>query len=424
MYPDYTQPSEISHKMDLSDLPVELLVKVLPIEKNLLHFPKETIIPWLNLLPQVKSFRILGNSGVGYKRLQGETIEDKIVKGQLLPKYGRCVKTTQECVAKANELFQDRIFIKTGGVAYGRDYRKFVIFEFDIVGHLIRRYGRFSSSLLLWMDDSSYQKTYLVNPYLLVLGTKTILLDPRRLNVFPSKVNFIDSWLARDCHLTMDILDDSCSRFRNLVELELNMAVDIFIKMRSYKSFLEPIAPRRLTLYFNAVRKNLANKDEKSRAPIDFPIDWVLELCIVGEVEQFSLHYFDRLTTIIGLGQLLQRMPFLKNLCLSFGKLHYDKIPKMLLNQKHDVYMDVMVDKAFFYNSFDYDKSFWKIKIEQTVVFVSRTWRHVRGQPLSKWCSSIPFRGTYRSIRYKATKRKVEKSKISKFPGTIIEHIS
>lgn len=81
--------------MDLSDLPVELLVKVLPIEKNLLHFPKETIIPWLNLLPQVKLFRILGNSGVGYKRLQGETIEDKIVKGQLLPKYGRCVKTTQ-----------------------------------------------------------------------------------------------------------------------------------------------------------------------------------------------------------------------------------------------------------------------------------------------------------------------------------------
>lgn len=262
------------------------------------------------------------------------------------------------------------------------------------------------------MGDSSYQKTYLVNPYLLVLSRKAILLDPRRLNVFPSKVNFIDCWLARDCHLTLDILDDSLDRFRHLNELEINMAVDIFIKMKNYKSFIGPIGPRKLTLYFNAVRKNLTNKDEKVRAPTDFPIDWVLELCDVREVEEFSLHYFDRQTTIIGLGQILNKMLYLKQLCLSIGKLHFDKIPQMLLNQKHDVYVDVMVDKAFFYNLFDYDKSFWKIKIEQTVVFVSHTWRHVSAQPLSKWCS-IPFRGTYRSIRYKARKRKVEKSKIS-----------
>ncbi|KAI5957551.1 hypothetical protein KGF57_003245 [Candida theae] len=51
--------------MQLSDLPIEPFIRILPIEDHLLDLPIEIIVPWLNLLPAAESFRIIGDSGIG-----------------------------------------------------------------------------------------------------------------------------------------------------------------------------------------------------------------------------------------------------------------------------------------------------------------------------------------------------------------------
>lgn len=138
--------------MQLSDLPTELLVRVLPIEDYLLDLPNEIIIPWLNLLPQVELFRILGDSGCGCKLTNKHDIAHTTLSGKICTKYGDCFETTDAGLRKVFDKFDCKMFIKTGQSIEAKYYKKYVIFDFEAIRHLICEYYHLLGCLRIWTD--------------------------------------------------------------------------------------------------------------------------------------------------------------------------------------------------------------------------------------------------------------------------------
>lgn len=126
--------------MQLSDLPIELLVRVLPIEGYLLYLPNETIIPWLNLLSQVELFRILGDSGCSMALTKKHPKVYTTILGKRCTKCGICFEEVDAALRKVFEKFAYKIFITTEQSIEAKYYKKYIVFDFETVRHLICGY--------------------------------------------------------------------------------------------------------------------------------------------------------------------------------------------------------------------------------------------------------------------------------------------
>ena len=360
--------------MQLSDLPTELLVRVLPIEDCLLDLPNEIIIPWLNLLPQVELFRILGDSGCGCKLTNKHDIAHTTLSGKICTKYGDCFETADACFKKVFDKFNHRIFIKTGQSIEAKYYKKYVIFDFETVRHLVCEYYKLLCCLQLWTGCD--RQFIVLWSYYFVWdlsdgGKKVSVLHPSRFHVSNELIKFSNSWFNDNELLSHWIIATYQRGFLSLKNLELVMSVDEFIEMRNNVSYMGSfLQPREVRIYLSLVQ-NSVGEAVSTECPTDFPIEWVTDLFVVKKVQIFTLHYFDSNTTFDGLGALILKMPRLLELDLSFGKLDFEKIAKLLPFKNNDCHIQVKVDKSFFEAYlFKCIYSIWRIDVQDTYVEV------------------------------------------------------
>ena len=99
----------LSLSMKLSDLPVELLLKVLPIEDNLMCFPEHIIFHWLNLLPQTELFKRVAKAV--HHRENNEFV------GAFLFEKNCCNQAEveeRESLVKLHSRFEEKLYINPG----------------------------------------------------------------------------------------------------------------------------------------------------------------------------------------------------------------------------------------------------------------------------------------------------------------------
>ncbi|CCG25001.1 hypothetical protein CORT_0G03240 [Candida orthopsilosis Co 90-125] len=134
--------------MPLSDLPIDILARVLPIEKHLVDLPHRILLPWLNLMPQKRCFRILAESGIGAFKRHGKNRDRlRIVsipetsKGIDIGNFTHILTYWDQLSAK----FFCKIFINFGdeqnlSIKYHREY---IIFNYTMVKDLVIKYVGF-----------------------------------------------------------------------------------------------------------------------------------------------------------------------------------------------------------------------------------------------------------------------------------------
>ncbi|KAI5952164.1 hypothetical protein CANMA_005082, partial [Candida margitis] len=315
--------------MQLSDLPIELLIRVLPIEDCLLDLPNEIIIPWLNLLPQVESFRILGDSGCGIMLTKERPKAYTTISGKRCTKYGNCFEEVDAALRKVFEKFACKIFIIAGQPIEAKYYKKYIIFDFETVKNLICEYYPLSSCLGVW-TGCDLQVVNLWTPYFMwnvYEGLKKLsVFHPSRFHVAPELIKFSNSWFNDNELLSQWVLSTYQDWVQWIENLEIVMSVDEFIEMKSNVSYMvNLLQPKEVRIHLNLV-ENRAGGEESTKHPTDFPIEWVTDLFVVNKVQIFTLHYFESHTTFDGLGKLLREMPLLLELDLSFGKLDLENV--------------------------------------------------------------------------------------------------
>ncbi|CAD1811079.1 hypothetical protein K4G60_g1442 [Candida parapsilosis] len=120
--------------MNLSDLPIEVFARVLPLEDHLLDLPGKTIIAWLNILPSMKSYQLLGGSGYGFALTKGYWPLPFTASDRTLDKYGQDFRSANVCVQELNPKFENRVYIKAGPYAEPKYHKKYIIFDIETVG--------------------------------------------------------------------------------------------------------------------------------------------------------------------------------------------------------------------------------------------------------------------------------------------------
>lgn len=352
--------------MHLSELPVEILARVLHFEDYLSRLPREIIIPWLNLLPQAKLYRIIGESGFG-----GIVTKEKwpyciSLSGKVCNNYGQSFETVKAHVSKINKTFMNKVFVKSGAMqnVQPKHRKKYVIFDIEAVGHLIQKYLQMLFNVRLWTgDDRLY--VYLWCPYMhryTYRPSKYIsLMHPSKFNYGYELMNLTRAWFTGNQKLLKKARNFTQCHFECIDSLQLSMSMRELKDMRTHYSFLsKSLQPKELKMYLNLVNTDF---------PSDFPIRWITEVFNVSKVQIFSLHYFDPNTTINEIDLLFEEMPNILELDLSFGKLNLKEVARLLPYKDSECHIQAKVDRHFFETyQFKHIKSVWKFDVKDTYV--------------------------------------------------------
>lgn len=385
--------------MNLSDLPIEILTRVLPIEDYLIDLPTEIIVPWLNLLPQVKLYRIIGDSGYG-ANLDKEFWPLRLtVSGKTLNKYGQSFETAKACVAKMNDKLRYRVFIKAGHYVEAKYYKKYVIFDIEAVGHLVQEYYKLLFKLHLWPGNDRlfvYLWCHYCDWDLSTDGKNATFIHHSKFRYDYVLTKLAKIWFTGD-KVLMSIAKKSAQRHFELIEnLELSMSVDEFMEMKTHYSFLsKSLRPKELRIYLNLVENSVGGV-VSTKCPADFPTEWVTGLFEISKVQVFALHYFNPGTTVNDLGLLLYKMPNVIELDLSFGKLDFEKVARLLPFKNIDSHIQVKVDKNFFETyQFTHIRHVWRIDIQDTFVVVGYIKRAIVYESTTKPLTLVQCLGTW-----------------------------
>ncbi|KAG5417799.1 hypothetical protein I9W82_005435 [Candida metapsilosis] len=353
--------------MELSDLPIDLLLRILPIEDHLLDLPNKIIIPWLNLLPQRRSFRMLGNSGVCC-----ETYPPSFITwdGYYSYKYGKDSKTIKESVAKVTKKFENNIYVKDGTSVDAKYYKKFIIFDFAAVIDLCLKRKCPWSCFQVWTGNED-ERVNLWTHYFAVDGDsndevgKSCHVGLHASAKMTAELNQKLKNSESDISWKIDIYP---SLFKNVDKVELAMSFDDFMEMKqNITNTKDHLAPRDLRIRFRSVGVKVKKKDH----PADFLIEWVTDLFGLDKVQNFTLHYFIPQSTCKNLKRLLRQMPKLLQLDLSFGKLDFEKVVWMLPFKTVDCHIQVRVDEDYFESKkFTNASGLWNVDVQDTSVIV------------------------------------------------------
>ncbi|KAG5417241.1 hypothetical protein I9W82_004874 [Candida metapsilosis] len=324
--------------MDLSDLPVQVLCKILPFENYLLDLPYETIIPWLNLIPQRESFQLLVENGLSQFKINSET---KIVSMTTLSNKEVILRRRQKYSAydwwtALSRKFMQKVFIsfETNPID-SKFYKSFVIYELKDVRRLLLEYYPSSPFLFIWNGSDipanlvpfwmhffslekysvTYYHTSLSFPSNLDANSQFTTFFNYRLYNHNPKIN---SWLREQRTMTM-------SRMKNI---KVSVTLLQLIKIRNQIKCGRAQRAVRPTPYVLQIYITSDKSDDYYFA--EFDATWVSDIFKLKKVECFIFHYFNPETTIINLQQILRKMRHLDRLELSFGNLDIDTIPKLV----------------------------------------------------------------------------------------------
>ncbi|KAG5421679.1 hypothetical protein I9W82_000771 [Candida metapsilosis] len=166
--------------MQLSDLPLDLILKVLPIKENLLTLPDDIIFLCLNLLPQKKSFKILMRASRNYPHLPLRTaplspnLYDYL--SQFVTKFGR------------------KMYLNFGKSVGSTFYKKYIIFNYNAIEQQWDlSYFWFRAFLQIWTGDEQ-SRIYAWLPYFVYNDpfppTHLRILEPLWIKPDPNFVSF------------------------------------------------------------------------------------------------------------------------------------------------------------------------------------------------------------------------------------------
>ncbi|KAI5970151.1 hypothetical protein CANMA_000762 [Candida margitis] len=335
--------------LQLQDLPLELLLRVLPIDECLLNQPLEISIPWLNFMEPKRRFRLLAESGIGNARCGH--------KFDLELKYGKL------------------IYVNFGTPVDSKYLKDYIIFDHNTIEDTIYEYPDFVRCLKIWTGDLDHDE------YLWFAFAKVQSCHSRHLQ----DVVFTDGIELDPCteiQLNCLILGSFCLPMQksrklfhhlreefvsNLKHVEFDMTVQNFLKLKDVLKEItgecHKIAPTTLHIYLNL---------ENNRTyPQKFPIEWITSIFNLQSVEEFSLHYYNKSTSIGYLNDWIEKMPHLKSLNLGFGNLNFSHLPRQLENSKANI--QIKVDKKYF-NSIQhkYNRCYWREKKFRDCVIVCR----------------------------------------------------
>ncbi|KAI5965091.1 hypothetical protein KGF57_000884 [Candida theae] len=303
----------------LHKLPKELLLQVLPFEDCILTQPLDISIPWLNFIDPRRCFRLLGRSGIGNARCGS--------KHDLELKYGKL------------------IYINFGNHIDPKYLRKYIIFNASAIERVIFDFPDLVRCLKVWTGDVDHHE-YLWFPSVNIQSCSSkhlrdvIFTDCTGL---ASEPTFRINSLLHQSNKVEELLYDLKFEFiSNLKHVEIDMTVQNYVNLkneiRECTRECHKIRPTSLHLYLTL--------ENASTYPQKFPTEWVTSIFNLQLVEEFSLHYYNKSTSIDYLSDWIEQMPHLKSLNLGFGNLNFTQIPRQFTNGKANI--QVKVDKKYF----------------------------------------------------------------------------
>lgn len=335
--------------LQLQDLPLELILRVLPFEECLLKQPLEISIPWLNFMEPKRRYRLLGESGIGNARCG--------LKFDLEMKYGKL------------------IYINFGKPVDSKYLKDYIIFDAKTISDFIYKYpdlirclkvwtGDLDHDKYLWLDCANIQSCSSKHLHDVVFMESTEMDSSTQFELsflrFRSLCNHDEKVRLLFHNLRHDFLS-------NVKHVELDMVVKDFIKLQVELKKLtgecHKMAPTSLHIYLKL--------EKDGTYPQKFPLEWITSIFTLQLVEDFSLHYYNKGTSIAYLNDWIEKMPHLKSLNLGFGNLNFTQIPRQLENSKANI--QVKVDKKYF-NSIQhkYNRCYWQEKKFRDCVIVCR----------------------------------------------------
>lgn len=315
--------------MTLPELPIEILIRVLPFQDYLLWLPNNIIIPWLNLIPQRRLFKLLAKNGLGIR--EGEMIVTTLSGKSFSIKHGNAEQTTKWWRYFYNK-FLAKVFITFGGQIESKHLRNNVIYDFEKIYYLMFEYYHSMPYWFVWSES----ETNLI-PFWKHFCVLNVFPGFYRTTVtYPS--NFDDNFQFQSFFNT--ILYHHDLRITNLLyntrryTMSQMKVIEICVTLPQFQNFrnhikvagTQYILPYELELYIKLDDFNASYNSY----PKNFTATWLIDIFDLCQTSCLCLLYFRPDTLICGLSSLLCMMPHLECLELNFGRLDVVPIPKWI----------------------------------------------------------------------------------------------
>ncbi|KAI5954808.1 hypothetical protein KGF57_003832 [Candida theae] len=274
-----------STAMNLHDLPIEILTKVLPIQTNLTRFSQGTIIKWLNLLPQRQSFEVLVQAGVGIvisKNYGTFHIEKEPGVSQLWAVGAMNITLAEK--SELNKLFQDVVYLHFGSSAAKEYFGKYLIFQFQIVEDLLVKNCDLFRLMRIWSGDEC-----IINyTRMCFFGCNSSGRHAKIL--YPLMLDAEHEYIEKFCYSMLKINSDTWSRtLRFCYSLLARIrSIEVIVTIKQYRRFVErmlecgskfhlcPISLCvKITSNTTDSNNTLTNHSIDNTLPNDFPIKWI-----------------------------------------------------------------------------------------------------------------------------------------------------
>lgn len=375
--------------MPLSDLPIDILARVLPIEKHLVDLPHRIRLPWLNLMPQKQCFRILAESGIGAFKRHGKNRDRlRIVS---IPETSKDIDIGNfthilTYWAQLNAKFFCKIFINFGDeqnlrIKYHKEY---IIFNYTMVKDLVIKYVGFLSKVYIWIGRNDIQMYSFMCFWVLksrhrrhsiVSVQYPLIVDA---NSSEALVNFSKNLLQQEYH------SFAIQQFRRIFfswirVFELTMSIHQYleIKLHLIKSdSRHHLKPEFLLMYLThnteLKQPHGSHVGPKSDLFLDFQNEWITDVFTTTQVKEFTLDYFSPQSTFYNFINLLPFIPNVSVLNLSFGILEFFNIPRVVLSKPFDLHIQARVDKQYYESvQYIYARTIWNTEIFDDCVVLS-----------------------------------------------------
>ncbi|KAG5416985.1 hypothetical protein I9W82_004616 [Candida metapsilosis] len=404
--------------MELHELPIDILLKVLPIQHNLLNFPRQTIISWLNLLPQKQSFCLLANSAIGLYRAYDAV--NGIIYVSTMSGLARVVKITMDTKLKLDDIFRFFVFINFGPSVGKKYFNKYLIFDFQHLGAdlLFENFSLFHF-ICIWTGDEGFFSRPWTHFMVFELGSQF----PTGLHIsYPSQLAlnkdfgslFSNSMLRKNSYLGNLFLTIRQRLFRIAKVVKVNMTVSQYVTFAKHmqkscsRSCLYPHTLS-VRITFEGIGSNSSQSSSVQTHDnylADFPSNWINQVFNLSEIKSFTLHYFAPNTQISQLASLLYNMPKLTSLDLSFDSLDVLQIPAMIRPKREPLSIRLQMNyKHCFFQSDSWLKvvDHWSISFNGYYAILNY---ENEPQPQSKFFRVLMF---YKYIQFKSRRRKMLK---------------
>ena len=358
------------HNMQLLDLPIELLVKAIQLKENLLTLPEDVVLLCLNLLSQIDQFELLVEVAYGDRAY-------KIAK-RLAPVNQTCLRiyelfgywaTVRASMIPFSRRFGEKIYIHCGSPPASTYYKKYIIFNFDVVKHLIKRYFYFTTVLQIWTGDECRHQ-YVFMPYYSFEGQLVLHICP------PPSSEFILKSRSSNLFHVLHVLNETDNwiwRFKcfYIHSVEVRMTIGEFLKLTEYGPYItERAHPTVLRLYITDANKSISHTE--SNDSMERLFSCIVCMFFLDRVRFLSLQYNGTTTQLTPLIWILERAPLLVNLNLNFGNLDITLVLEMMKCQVGECYIQVRIDRSFYNTIKDKHKQpLWDIHIFENFVILN-----------------------------------------------------